>query len=121
MTYAPSTNPEELARCRPLIEAALERSANGQHFGHVLGHLRDGYATFWPGDRSVAVVEVLPAAHIWLAAGDMGELFEMERALVAWASARDVSRITFDGRPGWGRAMRRAGYEPQPPTFQKRL
>lgn len=95
-----------------LLIPALKHS-NGATMDLVRADIAAGEAMFWPGERSAAVTHEYKASEcvIWLAGGDMRELFEMEKAAVEFAKSRGCSRMVVeDGRHGWGRALTRIGY-----------
>lgn len=110
MTTAP-----RFADYEPLLARALKHSNEGLTLDHVRAELQAGRALFWPGQKSVAISNEYHGREfvIWLAGGDMTELFEMEASATEFAKARGFSRMVVeDGRNGWGRALRRIGYRP---------
>ena len=98
-----------------LLLPALEHTEAGTTIEDVRAAIQSGRAMLWPGQKSVAVTTEYHAREfvIWLAGGDMGELFKMEAAAAAMAKQHGFHRICVeDGREGWGRALTRIGYRP---------
>jgi hypothetical protein len=87
-----------------------------------------GSAQFWRSDKAAAVTEVrsYPTGaydvHGLVAAGDVREvrdaiLPEVER----WGRAIGALGIVIESRPGWGRALRPAGFETHQLAIRKEL
>lgn len=87
----------------------------------------EGRAYFWPGAAAAVVAErvVYPSGEavlqtLW-AVGDLAEVLTLEPALCATARLLGCSRVLIEGRKGWERLMKPAGYEPWSVTLQKVL
>lgn len=115
---------EEFERCRPYIEAALERE-----FGtHTIEDVRDmvlrGMAHLWVTPGSATVTRIVDAPRnrmlcIWLAGGDLDELLRIEPQISAWAEGQCCDLVYISGRRGWLRAL--DGYEEGSTVMVKRL
>jgi hypothetical protein len=100
----------------PLLAEALSRGQEAGMTRETLeARIASGLAQLWPGERSVMVTSLHPTPeggclHVWLGAGDLAELLEMRPGVEAWGRAQGCQFVSIDGRPGWGRALRRYGY-----------
>lgn len=108
---------EDIERCRPHIEAALEH-AGGTHLpGDVIRSILAGQLQLWPGEKSAIVTEIehypqMKTCHLFLAGGDMAELQKMLLDVEQWAVKQGCSRVTLAGRKGWQRSFLAGdGYE----------
>lgn len=102
----------EYDRCAPWIEAALART--GETPTHTVDDIRAavlvGRMQFWPAEKSVAITETavyprLTAVRVFLAAGDLADLREVEKSICDWARHINATRVEICGRPGWERAL----------------
>ena len=106
-------------RCRPFVEAALERAGGTHGVEDVARLIGEGRAHFWPGRRCAVVTEFydyprLRACNFWLLGGELKELMRMRPAIEAWARAQGCTRVLGGGpRRGWARLLRPAGYRPE--------
>ena len=108
MTAAP-----RFADYERLLSPALRHTEKGTTMDDVREAIRSGRALFWPGEKSAAVTTEYHAHEfvLWLAGGDLEELYKMEAAAVDLARERGFSRaVVEDGRKGWGRVLKRLGY-----------
>ena len=48
---------------------------------------------------------------MFLAAGELNEIKDMESSLVTYAKALECDYITLSGRRGWGKALNDLGYK----------
>jgi hypothetical protein len=120
---------ETWVRCKPWIEAALRHNDGGYAPADVWARIEAGRAQFWPGARCAVVTEWMSSPrrntlNIWLMGGDLEELLgPMLTAIEAWAVANDAEQIVggaYD-RPGWIKALGRAGFNPKWIMFSKEL
>lgn len=96
-----------------LLEPALKHTEAGTTLADVSAAISEGRALLWPGRKSVAVTTEYHGREfvLWLAGGDLQELFLMEAAAEKYAREKGFTRMVVeDGRQGWGRALTRAGY-----------
>lgn len=108
---------QEMDRCRPHIEAALNYSGGTHRYEHVREAILRGELQLWPGEKSAVVTEIehyplMKTCHLFLAGGDMPELRKMLESIEAWAKAQGCKKVTLAGRKGWLRSFLPAdGYE----------
>lgn len=98
----------------------LDALATGGHT-HTVQDIIDaclsGDSQMHQGERSLAITEIIdhPRArvlHVWMAAGDMEELFDaLYPRVEAFARFHGCDRITMVGRIGWQRAAKRIGFQ----------
>lgn len=112
----PKPNPllAELERCRPFLEPTLN---SGRHsWDDVVRMIVEGKAQLWPGKTSAMVTEVHQFStgktlQCWLGGGDMAEMMAMEPGILAWARLVGCTEVLVEGRRGWERALKGAGYD----------
>lgn len=100
----------EWLRCRGWLVPVLTDATEDE----VLAHLRFGTAMLWPGERSAFVTQCVLSSrslHVWLAAGDRGELLSMIPGMAAWGRAMGCEWATVNGRKGWARVLKPYGFE----------
>lgn len=108
---------EELQRCRPWIEAALEYSGGTHDFYDVAEAIAEGRMQLWPATLGCGVTEIVvypkkKVLHVFLAGGDMNQLTDMIDAAAAWGKAQGCNGMTMAGRKGWERVLARHGWRP---------
>ena len=93
------------------LAAALKRSPGDYTIDDVKRLIRANDVRLWPNHNSAAVTEEIKAFNIWLAGGDMGELFDMLDAAEAEHKARGFDQVTIsEARKGWKRVLKARGY-----------
>jgi hypothetical protein len=112
-------------RCWPHLEPALAIYAETDRAG-LLAQILSGRAQLWPGERSAVVTQCLlkdygPTIHTWLAGGTLDELLGMRPGIEAFGRAMGCMWATGEGRKGWARVFRQAGYEPFGTALRKML
>jgi hypothetical protein len=113
----PNLDAREL--CEPyehLIRQALAHSGGTHWYEDILYEVQKGNMFFWPAKKSCMITEVvqLPRKrvfHVFLAAGELHEIKDMESSLVEYAKALECDYITLSGRKGWGKALKDLGYK----------
>ena len=70
-------------------------------------------AQLWMHEASAAVTEIvsyprLRACRVWLAAGDLEGIKEIERQVEGWARQNGCARLEIIGRKGWLKKLRHA-------------
>lgn len=118
------TPAEELLRCRPYIEAALEYSEGTHEFSDIVDGIVEGRMQFWPAEKSALVTEIViyprkKVLHVFLGGGDMDEIKGMYDAVQSWGAHMGCTAMTVTGRPGWVRALRDLGFRPSHQTVIK--
>lgn len=101
------------ARYRAWLLPALRDDCAGE--AELLGDILSGRAQLWAGRRAAMVTQRLCEdgvhfLHVWLAGGDLTEILAMKPGVEAWARGQGCQYVTIDGRAGWTRLLRRAGY-----------
>jgi hypothetical protein len=104
----------QFERCKAWLEPAME--GGRRTMADVERALQEGKAQLWPGKACAMVTEVhsFPthrAIQVWLAGGDLAELMAMEAGLQAWARLQGCTEVLIEGRRGFERALKSAGYE----------
>jgi uncharacterized protein (UPF0548 family) len=99
------------------IEAALEYSGGTHTFQDVADAIIAGRMQIWPGQKSMAVTEIIEYArkkvlHIFLAGGDMEELIDMIDSAAQWGRTQGCTSLTMSGRRGWERVLGKHGFQP---------
>ena len=93
------------------LQAALDRSPGNYTIEDVMRLAREHEVRLWPNHNSAAVTEEVKAFNIWLAGGDMDELFQMLDAAEAEHRARGFDQVTIsEARKGWKRVLKERGY-----------
>jgi hypothetical protein len=103
---------EQFARCRPWIQAALDRCPIKSHTAeHVLETLERGEAQIWPSPNScvVATISTYPTGlktfNVWLGGGDLKELMVLCEQTQVYAKSIGCDLATITGRKGWLKAI----------------
>lgn len=109
-TSAPLVS-DELERCRPWLEKALERTDGAYEWSDVLDGLASSHMQFWPAPKAAIVTQVvqsprLKTLHVFLAGGDLDQVLDMVPSLEAFAAFNDCTALTMDGRRGWQRVLK---------------
>lgn len=107
---------EELARCRPWIEAALEYSGGTHSFDDIAQGIASGHMQLWPAPRGCAVTQLVvypqkDVLHIFLAGGELDQLLDGLQDAAAWGRAQGCKSVTLSGRLGWQRALAAHGFK----------
>jgi hypothetical protein len=78
--------------------------------------LSNGEAVLWPGEKSAIVTEFVTypsgerASQVMSAGGDLAEILAMVPGMEAFARLNGCSRSIVEGRRGWEKVLRSAGY-----------
>ena len=111
---------------RELLEMALARAGGTHTYEDVLQAIRVGDMFFWPASKSCMVTEIvqyprLRALHVFLAAGDLAEIKNMESSLISFAKSLKCSALSMSGRKGWTKALKELGWQESHITLVKKL
>lgn len=123
---AEQTAADVLAPYQDLIESAL-RFCGGTHlYEDIVEGVELEQFMFWPGQNSCIVTELADfprkrLLHVFLAAGDLAELKDMEPSLQFFAKTLNCDAITLTGRSGWERSLKTMGYKKIHTTLGKDL
>ena len=117
---------EEIKRCLPWIVQALEYSGDTHQPTDVIESILKGHMQLWPGEQACAVTEIVvypnkKVLHVFLAAGDMDNIIDMQRSAETWAKAQGCDAMTIAGRKGWSRVLKDHGYQEKFVTLAKEL
>jgi hypothetical protein len=117
---------DELERCRPYIEAALEYAGGTHEFSDIVDSVKAGQMQFWPGRSSAAITEIVvyprsKALHVFLAGGEMAELITMIDSAVIWGRAQGCNAMTMAGRKGWEKVLARQGWNPVMSVMEREI
>ena len=101
---------EAMLPYRQLLDSALEFAGGTHLFEDVVEAVSEGRMHFWPAEKSCVVTEVVcyPRArciHIFLAAGDLSQIKDMDEAFQEFGRALDAKFITLSGRKGWTKVL----------------
>lgn len=102
---------ESFERCKPWIQAALDRESVCTHtVDDVWDEVESGTAQLWPTANSVCVtnIDTYPRAKIlrgWIAGGDLKEILATEPVIRNWAERQGCAAVMIVGRRGWARAF----------------
>lgn len=107
---------DELYRCRPWIEAALERADGTHTLNDVIENIFKGSMQFWPAPKGCAITEIIQyprkkVLHVFLAGGEMEQIVDMDGSAVQFARANGCSGMSIAGRKGWARVLKEKGYQ----------
>ncbi len=111
---------------RELLEMALARAGGTHTYEDVLSLISIGEMFFWPASKSCLVTEIvqyprLRALHVFLAAGDLTEIKDMESSLISFAKSLKCSALSMSGRKGWTKALKELDWEESHITLVKKL
>jgi hypothetical protein len=111
---------------RELLEMALARAGGTHTYEDVLQSISVGDMFFWPASKSCMVTEIvqyprLRALHVFLAAGDLVEIKDMEASLISFAKSLKCSALSMSGRKGWTKALKEMNWEEAHTTLVKQI
>jgi len=112
---------------RKLILRALAASNEPYTEADVLRELASGEAKAFVEDDSILILNLHEvngerSVHCWLGAGDLQVIRDvLVPRSEGWARSQGCTRATFEGRRGWVRALKDAGYSEQSVVVGKAL
>lgn len=126
MNEAKKTAAEVMAPYRFLIESALDFSGDTHDYLDIVHGVANSVMFFWPAEKSCLITEIVQypkkrALHVFLAAGDLDEIKDMEPSLQEFAKNLKCDAISLTGRNGWKRTLNDMGYKPAHITMVKEL
>jgi hypothetical protein len=106
------------ARTRQLLARALEHAPETHTLEDVIDQIARGDAQVWQTEESVLVTEVydtprMRVIHVWLAAGEMGEVIALSHQALSWGRKLGCKRASLAGRRGWERKLAAEGWTPE--------
>jgi hypothetical protein len=102
-------------RCKGWIAEGLAQSL--LKIEDIEAALARGEAVLWPGERCALVSEFVSypsgerASQVMSAGGDLDEILSMIPGMEAFARLNGCAVSTVEGRRGWERVLKAAGYE----------
>lgn len=107
---------DELIRCRPWIEAALEYSGGTHDFLDVAESVMKGTMQLWAGPEGCAVTEMIQypkkkVLHVFLAGGKKEQIIDFQESALQFAQMNGCDSMTLAGRAGWKRVLDKHGWE----------
>ena len=120
------TQIDELARCRPWIEAALEYSGGTHNFDDVVSGLAEGKMQLWPAPKGCIVTEIVvyprkKVLNVFLGGGELEQLMDMHKDVIAWSKAQGCVAVTITGRYGWKKPLTKHGWKPLHASYVKEI
>lgn len=114
----------QLLRCKPWIEAALERGGNTHSFDDIAAAVAAGTMQLWPAPRGCLVTEIVQfprkrVLDVFLGGGELDQLADMHRDVIAWAKSQGCTEAIITGRRGWVRAFAGHGWKEQATVLRK--
>jgi hypothetical protein len=115
---------DELARCKPWIEAALEYSGGTHDFDDIVEGLKKGVLQLWPTPRGCIVTEIVVypkkrVLNVFLGGGELDQILDMRDDVIEWAKAQGCAALTMSGRHGWKKLAKAHGWEAQHASYIK--
>ena len=106
----------ELERCRPWIEAALEYSGGTHSFEDIALGIKEARMQLWPSPRGCIVTEIVvyprkKVLNLFLAGGELDQLLDMNSDMNAWAKQQGCTGGTLTGRIGWKKILEPMGWK----------
>jgi len=116
--------PCQLQRCRPWIEAALAHNGGTHSFDDVAAAIGTGVMQLWPAPRGCLVTEIVAfprktVLDVFLGGGELDQLADMHRDVIAWAKTQGCTEAVITGRRGWVRAFKKHGWAEQSTVLVK--
>ena len=120
------TQVNELERCRPWIEAALEYCGGTHVFEDIAEGIIDGRMQLWPSPRGCIVTEIVvyprkKVLNVFLGGGELDQLLDMHDDVTAWAKHYKCEALTITGRFGWKKPLKAHGWEALHASYQKEI
>lgn len=117
---------EAMLPYRDMLESALAFSGGTHKFDDLAWLVQQGEMQFWPAQRSCAVTQIVSypqmrTLHVFLAAGDLMEIKDMDETFLDFARKLECRHITLTGRKGWTRALADIGFETVHVTMAKEV
>ena len=111
-----------------LIREAIAKSPEPYTEAEVLESVSTGYAKMFKADDSIMILTLQEhgdgsrSAHCWMASGKLDTIKnELMPQAEKWAKDNGCNRATIEGRRGWARVLRDAGYREETVTLGKQL
>lgn len=107
---------EEVKTRRAAIEAALAHAAGTHSFDDIVQMIMTGRLRWWALPTGFMLTEVMSYPqtrhfHVFLAGGDLQEIYDEHPKLVEAAMLEGCSKLTLGGRRGWTKALAHLGWK----------
>lgn len=117
---------EAMLPYRLLVDSALEYAGGTHEFEDVVAEVATGAMQFWPAKKSCVVTQIVSypqmrTLHIFLAAGDLAEIKDMDETFREFGKKLDCKHVTLSGRRGWTKALADIGYKSVHTTMAKEI
>ena len=117
---------EEIERCRPWIQAALDVGGNTHNVEHIGDAIRDQRMQFWAAEDACIVTEILEFPnykniHVFLAGGSLERIMHMRPDIERFGKYVGCKHLTINGRKGWAKTLKDFGYVSDLQTVSKEL
>jgi len=114
----------ELDRCKPWIEAALDYCDGTHSWDDIENGIASGMMQLWPAAKGCIVTEIVvypkkKVINIFLAGGELDQILDMDADVKAWASAHGCTGATMTGRVGWKKPLEPLGWKVLHTQFAK--
>ena len=116
----------EIDRCQPWIEAALEYSGGTHSLSDVIHGITSGKMQLWPAPKGCIVTEIViyprkKMLNVFLGGGELDQLLDMHKDVIAWSKAQGFEAITITGRFGWKKPLKAHGWKSMHASFIKEI
>ena len=120
------TQVNELERCRPWIEAALQYTGGTHEFEDIVDGIRSSRMQLWPSKRGCIVTEIViyprkKVLNLFLAGGELDQILDMNDDIKTWAKEHGCEAATMSGRLGWKQPLEPQGWKLLYANFQKEI
>ena len=110
------TQIDELARCRPWIEAALEYSGGTHNCEDVVCGLAEGKRQLWRAPKGCIVTEIVvyrrnKVLNVFLGGGELEQIMDMHQDVITWAKSQGCEALAMTGRFGWKKPLAAHGWK----------
>lgn len=118
---------DEIDRCRPWIQAALDNSLRSHDFSDVRTLILTNQAQLWSVDTGCAVTTITyyprsTVLSLWLCGGDFQDVYnEHYWRIENFAKENQCDQIVINGRRGWERRMKAEGYKASSVVITKEI
>ena len=107
---------DEILRCRPWIEAALEYSGGTHIFEDIVLGIFEQRMQLWPSEKGCIVTEIVvyprkKVLNIFLGGGELSQLLDMHSDVISWAKAQGCTGLIMTGRLGWKKPLEKHGWK----------
>ena len=114
----------ELERCKPWIEGALEYSGGTHNYSDIVEAVTSNKMQLWPANDACLVTEVISfpkvkCLNVFLGGGSLKTLKDMHDSIEEYAKMIGCTRISISGRKGCCRVFK--GFQPLHQTITKEI